>query len=611
MPPFETADLQVNPETPEVSGFPEVSNNSELSENMKFGFSNIQEQFADYGAEYLEPLLYWDEALGLSPLEEEKVVLVLSIFESYKDNPDLKEYIESNYIPYDVWSLEDFISNFPLEWDIDSNLLYEVDVSGDDLLTGEQIGIQNVDLADQTEDNNLDVLDTRVSVVDELIASLWEKWIYNAVLDWVEHLEGEDKIKFLEDNYAKLLEAAQNHSNTEFVRLYEQLDWLQTSGVLVLEWFDSADWQRIYSDAQLAIDPEHPSIWPGDVEQARVALGDSDVTDVSGNTIRGSNGEVVDVSWDTAVLSLESGDLQLEVGEVRNLDTRDQEVQITRLEQERVQNTEIIERNTVEISSKNADISRLENMSPESFDDIDMPNGEESPRDAETRKFTSKLSHEDRLSFIRQSENASGETFKLLLIGWLRESVLALSTQNRNLDERNSEITEQVGFIRADIAAKRDRESLRISMLKDKVEKSLAFINKLGVSPVIEAGKDAFDAINTWNPIYLPSWDIVTSIDFATMTFEWTFDPPLVSNRGSDDLNTQKIVAQIMNLAVSWDATKPISINDGGVPQYDIPGKDWSDKSNFINYIQPIVWSWSFAQDVKNRLASGNNNMEQ
>jgi len=267
---------------------------------------------------------------------------------------------------------------------------------------------------------------------------------------------------FVENNLPTYLKTAKNHSPGALRAVYREFQSFATES--------SSDFPEIstsilaqlelYEVEVLVADPETP--WDySDVEEVKSALWDSSIAAVSGDTIKGDNGEVINISWNTVHLSLEWAEgLTLEVWDIWKIDTRKQKLEIFQLEHQ-------ISRLQSKIS-KNEGILQQHVLSQ----DTAAIENEEQTDSYFDRLISSGLDRR----FIEQVDEAD--------IFW--QALLdAITTFIENTNARyQSDITTfemQVWALKAWINTKQKIAAEKVKEKKEKVQKTIKFLESIGI----------------------------------------------------------------------------------------------------------------------------------
>lgn len=246
------------------------------------------------------------------------------------------------------------------------------------------------------------------------------------------------------------------------------------------------------------------------IEDARMALGESRIADIDGNTIRGSGGEKLEMSGRHIRLSLEgAGGLELEVAQIQRPDLRNEQIALTAKQQD-------LETRLEELTGLEAKGTALRNLSrqlaeenPEVFDD-------DTARAQLLRQILRRFPGMPQLT--TQVETAeTGQIFLRTIVGFLD---LEAETTARTITTHKAEIARlqrDIGVLQAGLDIKRRLSAEKIRERKERVSATQAFYDRLGVSYLVAQLWDIFARVSPANPIVLPDGTVVSSVDLATL----------------------------------------------------------------------------------------------
>ena len=536
-----------------------IEENESISKDI---LQNIEQKLGDF---YYEDFIDFFDTLS-----EEGQRDVLEIFNNNFDlqeqnfNPAFRRYIRKEDLPYDEGTLDDLKTKFPVEEQQE-----KIDTSN---------GLENR---------------------QEVFEGFWNNFSddpkYKLVFDQYSGESLEDQKKFLNENYAQLLDAAKDFSHTEFVKLHTQLSELKKQGVLELPNFEEYD----ISLSESILDSES-ILSPSDEQPIQAALWGSKIQSISwdGKIVKWTWWEVIDNSGVVTQLSLEWKDgMVLQVWEVEKLDTRSQEIDIHRLEQEKSQNEKKINANEKNISGLEKAHSEFQSIPHGNYTD-------EWFRQQIAKKFASQSPKWEAMNIFRAAESASWEQLKNMVLVFLTNKIVSLSNQNTQLSQRNMEISRNVGVLVLQIQSKQRLAELKTFEKKMRVKKSQVFLESMWVSPIIVALQEVFPMISEWSPVYLDDKNIITWVDFANMRFTWSFTPALwwpESEWDPENLRTQQVISQLMNKALTWESQEPFVVTESGNQSYKI---DWElkDKVDYERFVDGIIWVATFDESARGHL---------
>ena len=530
-----------------------IEENESISKDI---LQNIEQKLGDF---YYEDFIDFFDTLS-----DEGQGDVLEIFNNNFDiqeqnfNPAFRRYIRKEDLPYDEGTLDDLKTKFSVE--------------------------------EQREKKDTDKnLENRQEVFEKFWNLLSDDPKYKLIFDQYSGESLEDRKKFLNENYTQLLDTAKEHSHTELLRVHKQLSWLQELWMLDLPDFEQYDIRL----SESITDPES-STTPSDEPAIVAALWESNLDKIDWDIIHGTNGERVDISGSSLQLSLEWADgMILDVWEVEKIDTRNQEVQIFKLSKEKQDNER-------RMNSNEKAIWDLETAHSEFRDIPDEEYTNDSFREKIAKKFSSQSPKWEAMQIFRAAESASWVNLKNMVLQFLIKKIVQLSNNNVELSQRNSEITRDIGIFQAQIDSKRRLAAEKIYNKKEKVRRSQQFLEWLGVSRVIANASEIFAMIQPENPISLPNGDIITGVNFATMTFEWSFTPSLWDD-GVNDIRTQEVLTQLMNKALTNSFSWPIELTWNGNIVYKLDGKI-QDKAVFEAFVNELTWTGNMEMKIQDNL---------
>lgn len=556
-----------------MSGGWEISQQIEQTESSEFNtLQEIQAQYADYGyEEYFKPLF--------DTLDSDNQLKILQVFQNQAQSEEFQDYIEWNYLPYDDGTLQDFLVKFSTEikglWTIDRWIDDVQDELGDK--ENELNDVQDeLDDTLVTFENTSELTEMEQKSIQALASDLENKY-------WVEIPDDIDGIKqYISENFASLLDQAREDSHTDFVELYDTLQNLQTQGVIDLPWFENFENQYRISQ-ELVLNPES-SVWWGTSQVIESVLWESNISDIDGDIIRGENGEMIDMSGTDMVLSLEWVDgLVLEVWAVERIDTRKQEIEVSHLETEKTENESKIQQNEWKIQGLESTISEYESKSDDWYT-------HESVQDQIAMQFARVR---PRTGIVEAVEKwISWEWLKKLVVSFFSEKLWELNIQNTELADRNTEIVSQVWILHAQITSRRREAAEEITAKKEQVRRSQQFLESIWVSRVVASMSEIFPMISEQSPVYLWNGDIITSVNFATMEFKWSFTPSL-GEGWANDPRTQEVLTQLINKTLSWSEGWPMEVTWKGNIVYRMD-ETIVDKAQFDSYIAETTGNTTF-----------------
>ena len=554
--------------------------------------NKIEENFWDL---WYEEFIEW-----FRNIDNEQQQKVLKIFDSNASDSNFINYVEDEWPIVDSESItEDFITKFESK-----------DIAGINL--AQQESRKFSEAKEKIKQNEL--LDTQE---DELDTELADRIQEKEVLEWKalellwldlstndkykKILEGnldnsvDWRIKFLNDNYSQLLDAAKEWSHTELVRLHKQFSKLKKQGVLELPNFEEYD----ISLSESILDSES-ILSPSDEQPIQAALWGSKIQSISwdGKIVKWTWWEVIDNSGVVTQLSLEWKDgMILEVWEVEKLDTRNQEVQISKLSKEKQDNERKMGANEKAIWGLEKAHSEFRSMPDEAYTNDTF-------RERIAKKFSSQSPKWEAMQIFRAAESSSWVELKNMVLLFLAKKIVQLSNDNVELSQRNSEITRDIGIFQAQIDSKRRLAAEKIYNKKEKVRQSQQFLEWLGVSRVIANASEIFAMIRPDNPVPLPNGDIITGVDFSTMSFEGSFTPSLW-NSGTSDMRTQEVLVQLMNKSLSAWFDWPMRLTWNGYIIYEIQG-EIRDKVIFEEFVNKLSGAGNVEMLIQGNLFDSN-----
>lgn len=278
----------------------------------------------------------------------------------------------------------------------------------------------------------------------------------------------------------------------------------------------------------------------GDIRDAEKALGDSAITEIDGDIIRGEDGEKLDMSRDKMQLSFEgAGGLELEVATIDRPDTREGEITITEKQQQ--------------IAAKKTEISNLQNQA-DSFRELAGSLSSENPdqfdsEDAQARLVRQLLRRFPDLAQLAPLAEATdtGAEFLRAISGFFEAEA---ENADRLVTVRRAEIAElrqDIGKLQAQIDAKRRLAAEKIRDQKERVRATQALYERLGVSETIAKLKPLLARISPMSPLVLTDGTVVSGINLSTLKITSDRTP---GEGGADDFRAQAVLAEIINMAL-------------------------------------------------------------
>ncbi len=148
-------------------------------------------------------------------------------------------------------------------------------------------------------------------------------------------------------------------------------------------------------------------------------------------------------------------------------------------------------------------------------------------------------------------------------------------------------------------------DQVELEQRKQRVRSSLSFIEDLGVSSMVARfmNLNVFSTLSGNNSIRLPSGDIVSGFDPATMTFEWTFSPA-IWEWWANDPRTRKVFIDMINMALWEQSAYKVDVWIGGEILFY---HQWEriDKTIFMSHIQRISGRPELFIQARGRLFDG------
>ena len=278
----------------------------------------------------------------------------------------------------------------------------------------------------------------------------------------------------------------------------------------------------------------------GDIRDAEMALGDSAITEIDGDIIRGEDGEKLDMSGDQVQLSFEgAGGLELEVATIDRPDTREGEISITEKQQQ--------------ITAKEAEILNLQNKA-DSFREMAGNLSSENPdqfdsEDAQARlvrQLLRRFPDMAQLAPLAEATDTGAEFLATITEFFETEAESA----DRLVTVRRSEIAElrqDIGKLQAQVDAKRRLAAEKIRDQKERVRATQALYERLGVSETIAKLKPLLSRISPMSPLVLTDGTVVSGVNLSTLKITSDRTP---GEGGADDFRAQAVLAEIINMAL-------------------------------------------------------------
>ena len=312
----------------------------------------------------------------------------------------------------------------------------------------------------------------------------------------------------------------------------------------------------------------------GDIEDAKIALGDSEITEIDGDTIRGAEGEVLDMSGDQMQISLEGEDgLTLDVATIDRPDTRESQLDIIQKE--------------AEIAAKEAEIIHLEKQA-ETYRDISADLGTEDPKQFDSEDAQAHLVRQLLRSFpdLRAltplaEATDSGAQFLAALTGFFDGEA---EKADQLVTVRHAEIAQlrqDIGKLQAQLDSRRRLAAEKIRDQKERVRATQTFYERLGVSRLIAQLESVLARISPMSPLVLPDGTSVSEMNLSTLKISSSRTP---GEGGPADFRAQEVFAEVMNLALGGNANEPIRFGEGGMLSFAQNGQI-VDRSDFDNLL--------------------------
>ena len=539
---------------------------------------------------------------------------------AHKANDNLHrelDFFEGTWFPTELSEVRGIIEKFPIEKEVFSeDVLDEKDqaIEAENRVQEEENRVQ------EEKDQGIEEKDQGIEENDVL--SQWERLKFRALAkeienlipwvnfendfrdfqisrnkpEWAQSLEGEfsaeDFNEFLSQKIGDYIQAAKDYSPQTFVDVFDKFSSYWESIPSIKQVLDAN--RNEYLLIKNSLREWGPSIWKN--QQVEAALWVSNINDVDGHVIRWSGDELIDISGSTVTLSLEWADgMILSVWEVEKLDTRNQEMQISKLNKERQDNESKMDANEKAIWG-------LETAHSEFRDIPDEAYANDTFRERIAKKFSSQSPKWEAMDIFRAAESSSWVELKNMVLLFLTRKIVLLSNSNVELSQRNSEIMRDIGIFQAQIEAKRRLAEAKIYNKKEKVRQSQQFLEWIRVSRVIANASEIFAMIQPENPIPLPNGDIITGVNFSTMTFEGSFTPSLWE-WGWSDIRTQQVLVQLMNKSLSAWFDGPMELTWNGNIVYRL-NSELQDKAIFDSYVAKLTGAGNVEMLIQDNLFS-------
>ena len=490
---------------------------------------------------------FWDFQILLQSLDISLQKEIESLLVAQKDNPDLKnelDWMAGGSFPTKASEVRYLLEKYSKVNNKTENIVQEEkDQAQEEKAQAQEEKDQAQEEKDQAQRIHTNIkieqaeIQTEKQKIIETLQSIRIPWvdIYSdlqaAGIDINSDFDAAKFNEFCQNNVWKYLEKAQEYSPQTFVQTYESFAQISASETVKLPALDAilAQYNTEYQTTKLALENRKVS-FPRDTDAIQLALWDSAISKIVWDTIYGENGEVIDISRDTPTLSLRWKDgVMLEVWDIRVPDTRKQELEITKLEQGISQLQAQIDFNTSILNSYiNTTSSKfLENPAYiETFLDSLLSAGVD-------RKLIESV---DEAWLV-------GETL-------LRELRKYFETSNTNLKSDIALMERRAWVLKLQIETMNRLAREEIRQKKERVRSTQEFFKSVGISRIITQMMEIFPLITDANSIKLPSGNSISSINISTLEMKWNFSPALWEG-GAEDLQTRKIIAELINQVLS------------------------------------------------------------